>query len=183
MPPIKSKLWLQEEIMLIALRDEEGTTVSGAWYGQAIGGALLSEMLLGGRIVVEETGKHFVNVVSRKSIGNDLIDECLEKIATAKRRASASTWVSRFVNIRQLKHRVAVDLCRKGVLRDDEDRVLWLFRRKIYPEINPQPERQLIERMRKAIFTSTSEVDARTVVLISLANAAELLKIPFDKKK
>ena len=37
----------------------------------------------------------------------------------------------------------------------------------------------MIERLRAAIFTSTLELDARTVVLLSLANSAGLLKIPF----
>ncbi|MFQ5806361.1 MAG: GPP34 family phosphoprotein [Phycisphaerae bacterium] len=46
----------------------------------------------------------------------------------------------------------------------------------------PRPERKLIERLRKAIFTETRQVDPRTVILVSLASAADLLRIPFDKK-
>jgi hypothetical protein len=65
----------------------------------------------------------------------------------------------------------------------DEDKVLWIFARKVYPEINPQPERKLIERLRKAIFTDAPRVDARTSLLVSLAKNANLLHIPFAKKE
>jgi hypothetical protein len=60
---------------------------------------------------------------------------------------------------------------------------LLLFTRKIYPEINPEPERKLIERLRQAIFTDSRDIEPRTVVLVSLANSTGLLKIVFDKKK
>jgi hypothetical protein len=60
---------------------------------------------------------------------------------------------------------------------------LLLFTRKIYPELNPVPERRLIERLRQAIFTDGRDIDPRTVVLVSLADSTGLLKVVFDKKK
>jgi len=74
-------------------------------------------------------------------------------------------------------------LCERGILRASEDTILLLFTRKIYPEINPEPERRLIERLRHAIFTDSRDVDPRTVVLVSLANSTGLLKVVFDKKE
>jgi hypothetical protein len=93
------------------------------------------------------------------------------------------TWVTRFANMKNLKHRVAEQLCRRGILRAGEDKVLLIFTRRIYPEMNPAPERQLIQRLRKAIFTGTRDLDPRTVVLVSLANAAGLLRVTFDKRR
>ena len=93
------------------------------------------------------------------------------------------TWVTRFAGLKKLNHRVAEQLCKRGILRADEDKVLLIFTRKIYPEINPRPERQLTERLRKAIFTETTALDPRTVVLVSLANGADLLKLTFNKKQ
>jgi hypothetical protein len=60
---------------------------------------------------------------------------------------------------------------------------MLLFTRKIYPELNPVPERKLIERLRQAIFTNKKDIDPRTVVLISLADSTGLLNIVFDKKE
>ncbi len=181
---IQTNLFLHEEIMLLALRDEEGTIASGTMYQYAIGAAILSELLLNKRIAVEESKKKkFVNLVSSQPFGEALIDQCLEKISNAKRRASLQTWVSRFSGIKNLKHRVARQLCQRGILRASEDKILLLFTRKIYPEVNPEPERKLIERLRQAIFTDSRDIDPRTVVLVSLANSTGLLKVVFDKKK
>jgi len=182
---MQNTLFLHEEILLLALRDEEGTIASGGnMYQYAIGAALLAELLLSKRIEVNQSGKRkLVNLISSTSLGEPLIDECLEKVGNAKRRAVLQTWVSRFSGIKNLKHRVARQLCRRGILRADEDKVLLLFTRKIYPEVNPGPEKELIERLRYAIFTDTRDIDPRTVVLLSLANSTGLLKIVFDKKK
>jgi len=182
---MQNTLFLHEEILLLALRDEEGTIASGGtMYQYAIGAALLAELLLSKRIEVEESRKKkLVNIVSTNLLGEPLIDECLEKVSNAKRRAVLQTWVSRFSSIKNLKHRVAQQLCRRGILRADEDKVLLLFTRKIYPEVNPGPERELIRRLEHAIFTDTRDIDPRTVVLLSLANSTGLLKIIFDKKK
>ena len=178
-------LFLHEEILLLALRDEEGTIASGGtMYQYAIGAALLAELLLRKRIEVDQSGKKkLVNLVSSTPLGEPLIDECLDKISSAKRRAVLQTWVSRFAGIKNLKDRVAQQLCRRGILKADEDKVLLLFRRKIYPEVNPEPERELIERLRYAVLTKADDIDPRTVVLLSLANSASLLKMAFDKKE
>lgn len=179
----KRNLFLYEEIMLLALRDEKGTIESGAMYKYAIGGALLADLLLSGSINVEIfRKKKMVNVDDSTPMGDSLIDECLEKIKTSKRRASLQTWVTRFSGIKNLKHRAAGQLCRRGILRADEDKVLLLFNRRIYPELDPAPEKKLLERMREAIFTEKENLDPRTVVLISLANGTGLLKANFDKK-
>jgi len=181
---IQTNLFLHEEIMLLALRDEQGTIASGTMYQYAIGAAVLAELLLNKRIAVgEPRRKKLVDLISSQPFGEPLIDQCLEKICNAKRRASLQMWVSRFAGVKNLKHRVALQLCERGILRASEDKILLLFARKIYPEINPEPERNLIERLRQAIFTDSRDVDSRTVVLVSLANSTGLLKVVFDKKE
>jgi len=179
------ELHLYEEIMLLALRDEEGTVASGAMYRYAIGGAILAELLLEQRLRIEEPRKNkkLVTLASDEPLGDALLDESLERIAGAKRRQRPETWVSHFANIKHLKHRVATQLCRRRILKADEDKVLLIFTRKIYPEINPEPERHLIERLRQAIFTDTEAIDPRTVVLVSLASNTGILPIVFNKKE
>jgi hypothetical protein len=181
---MKGRLFLHEEVMLLALRDREGTVASGTNYSHAIGGAALAELLLRDRAVVDrEKKKKFLRLVDSKPLGDPVLDQCLGKLKNAKKRAQLQTWVSRFASVKNLKHLVARQLCRRGILRADEDKVLLLFNRKIYPEINPKPEREITERLRTAIFTDTDDIDPRTVVLLSLAKSADILKVNFDKKK
>ncbi len=183
-PSSSDPLTLPEEVLLLALRDEQGTVASGAMLAQALGGAILSELMLLERLHVHEGGrKPMVQVRSRKPTGDELLDECLRRVSDASRRAGPHAWVSRFSNTKQLRHRVARSLCRKGVLREDEDRILGLFRRKLYPERNPAPERAILARLDDAIFSRKDDLDPRTVVLTTLADATGLLWPNFDKKE
>jgi hypothetical protein len=178
------KLHLHEEILLLSLKDREGTVEFGTDYHNALAGAILAELLLSERVrVVTEEKKVFAEVTDRTPIGDTVLDECLSKIDNAKRRETLETWVSQFASIGQLKHRVAARLCEQGILRTDEEKVLLIFSRRVYPEVDPGPEQELIRRLEAAIFTDAEEVDVRTVITISLAKSANLLHIPFDKEK
>ena len=173
---------LHEEITLLALQEEKGTFALEAKYLYAIGAAILAELLLSNLISVEESEKKLVNPISNTPICEPVIDECLEKITSAKRSASLRDWVSRFARMKDIKHRVASQLCSRGILQATEDKVLFIFKRKLYSQINPQPRKNLVECLRLAIFSDTRDVEPRTVILVSLMNSAGLLEMVFDKK-
>ena len=101
-------LYLHEQMLLLVLRDKEGTVESKAgMYRIALGGAILSELLLEGRIAIDEDKKKLVTLVSDAPIGDPILDEALTKVATANRRRRASAWVSSLAGIKRLRHRVA----------------------------------------------------------------------------
>lgn len=179
----RNRLPLHEEILLLALRDEEGTIASGTMYQYAIAGAILSELMLQERIAVDESGrKKLATVLDPRPTGAPLLDECLDKIAAAKPKP-LDHWVGRFANIKNLKHRVAERLCDRGILHEEEGKILLIFTRRTYPETDPRPEQEIVERLRRTIFTDTRDLDPRTVVLVSLADSAGILKVVFDKKE
>ncbi|MBT8075358.1 MAG: GPP34 family phosphoprotein, partial [Gammaproteobacteria bacterium] len=93
------RLFLYEEAMLLALRDEKGTVMT-SFPDQVVAGAVLAELLLDGRISVEDNKKQLVDVLHDGQLGDPLMDECLEKIASSKRLASVRTWVSRLAGIK-----------------------------------------------------------------------------------
>ena len=175
-------LHLYEEIMLLALRDEKGT-IATSFPEQLIAGAILAELLLDGHLSVENSRKKLVDIKNRKKTGDPVIDECLEKIKMVKRPASLQTWVNRIAGIKQLRHKAARQLCDRKILRADEDKILLIFKRRIYPEIDPMPEKQLIDRLKSAIFTDQRDLDPRTTVLVSLASGTELLRQTFGRKE
>jgi hypothetical protein len=153
-------------------------------YSFALGGAILSELLLQQRVkVVQVRRNSFLELLDSTPIGDTLLDEALEKIKQSKRRASLQTWVSRFAHTRNLKHRIADALCKKSILKADEEKILLIFSRKIYPEINPIPEKDLLRRIHHAIFSDTREIDPRTVILIALSYHTNLLKYNFDRSE
>jgi len=178
------ELGLHEEIMLLALREEEGTVHSSASYHFALSAAALAELLLRGVVELDEgTKRRLVTLPKKEAQGDPLLDECIGRLESAKRRASLQDWVWKLSGIKGIKDKVALELCRKGVLRADEDKVLLIFSRKIYPERDPRPEKNIRERMRRAIFGTSASVVPRTAILISLAHSTGLLNTCFDKKK
>jgi golgi phosphoprotein 3 len=182
MKPQDSTLPLQQAVLLIALRDREGTIVGGTMYQYALGGAIASELLLSGRAAVEpEKKKNFLRAAPGRPLGDPELDEALAMLADARRRATIEQWISKFAGIKQLRHRIAERLCRAGILRADEDQVLGIFSRKTYPEVDPRPEKQLIERIRRAVLSDSDEIDPRTVVLVALLKHSGLIKVVFDR--
>ena len=177
-------LWLHEEILLMALNDKSGKVDVTSWYAYAIGGALLTELVLASRVRLETEGKQSnVRLSDPQPLGEPVLDECLEKIEHDGRSRRPDHWVSIFANLKELKHRIAAGLCDRGILRMDKDKILGLFERRLYPEVNPEPERAMITRLRRAIFTDQENVDARTIVLIGLTEGSGLLQSAFDKKQ
>jgi len=179
----RDQLPLHEEVLLLALRDDEGTIASGTMYQYAIAGAVLAELVLQGRVKVDESKRRKRAIVADpRPTGAPLLDECLEKIAATKPKG-LDHWVGKFAGIGGLKHRVAERLCDRGILREEEGKVLLLFTRRVYTETDPRPEYEIVERLRRAIFTDTRDLGPRTAVLVSLADATGILKVVFDKKE
>lgn len=177
-------LYLHEEVMLLALRNDKGTMAGGVMFEQAAGGAILAELMLEGRVrTVTEGRKTYAVVHDSKRFREPVLDECLTKMIEAKRRGKLVTWVQRFSGTKRLKHRVAAGLVDRGILREEEGRVLLFFTRRVYPEFDPVHEQRIIERLRAAVFSDDGTVDARTTVLVALAHHAGLLRANFDRKQ
>ncbi len=69
---VKSEtLFLYEEIMLLALRDEEGTIATG-YSEYVVAGAMLAELLLDRHISVEDTRKQLVDLQNNKPTGDPI---------------------------------------------------------------------------------------------------------------
>ena len=86
-------LHLHEEVVLLALKDEKGTFYARN-YLPAVAGAMMAKLLLTGRITIEGKRK-LVNLIDAKPFGDPLLDEVLDRMREAKRRAALSTWIQR----------------------------------------------------------------------------------------
>jgi len=180
---MQNTLFLHHEIMLLVLRENRGTIAGGTWYRYAIGGAVLAELLLNRRIALRKSGrKHLVEAISAEPLGEALVDRCLERINSERRHISLQTLISRVADVRNLKDHVAGQLCKRDILRSQDRRILLVLRRRIYAQIDPLPRRELVERLRAAIFTDVMHIDPRTAILVSLADSTGILGVVFDKK-
>lgn len=166
------------------LNDTKGTVLgkAGMTYPYALGGALLAELLLAGRLKLEVVKKKtFAAIAGSRLVGEPVLDDCLLAVRDAKRRGTLQKWVERFAHIRRLRQRIALGLCDRGVLREREDTILLFFTRRRYPEQDHRYEQRLVDRLRAAVLED-GEVAARTAIAVALAEAARLLPILFERK-
>ena len=181
----REDLGLHHEMLLLALHDRQGTTHTYGTYAYALGAAVLGALLQGGHAaIVTERRKLLIEARGRRPAHDEVLAEAWDRIATAGRRAQIEAWVRRFAGLKQLKHRVAHELCRRGVLRAEERTILLIFRRTIYPEIDPRPERAMLQRLRRLIFADHRRAgDQRDLTLLSLADSVGLLPVLFGKRE
>ena len=183
MPSSRTDLHLHEQVLLLALKDRKGTPELGAGFHHlALGGAILAELALSGCIHIEEGKKAFVDAVSGgERPRNEVLADALKLVRERKRRRRAAAWVQVFSGMKQLRHRGAAGLCRRGILRKTESSVLLVFSRRAYPTLDPGPERELLARLRDAI-SGDGDVDPALGVVLGVTHATGMLRIHFDRK-
>ena len=177
---MQKPLSLHQEVMLLSLRDEKGTSVGG-FYQYALAGAMLSELLIQQRIICNDDKQQTVAVISEEPLGDELLDELARMILESKKARGLQHWVNQAASIKDLHHRLAQQLCKMGILKHEQDKVLWIFTRQVYPEIDPTCENEIRNRMGEIMFHDDVKPDHRTAILIALASHAGLLSWNFDK--
>ncbi len=170
---------LPEELLLLALRDKKGTIVTSAStaLGYGLAGAVLMELTLEGRLVIEK-GKF--KLIDTTPIGDDILDDALSKIKSSRKNRKPAYWVSKLSGIKKLKDRLLERLVHKGILRREEHRILRVIPSKRYPTVYAEPEKKLRDRIRAAILNGV-EPDEHTTIVISLVSACNLVNEIFEK--
>ena len=176
-------LFLHEEVLLLALDDDKGKIHSGTMWQQAAAGAMVAELLLAGRLRATEEKKPKLEVVDDTPLGDPLLDDFLAEIATAKKLKKGADWVQKLGSRGKVKERIAAELVCKRVLREEQGKILGIFNTTHYPERDGRPEKEVVTRLKRAIFTATTDITPRTVVLVAVADAAGLLPKVFEKKR
>lgn len=171
------KLCLHHELALLILDDSKGT-FQGSMYQYGLAGAILSELLLQGYIGI--TGeKEQVEVLVDKPSGDPILDEAMDLIRNDAKPRPLKHWVSRVAGLRDLQHRIAAQLADLGILSQNESKILWLFTRRTWPEVESSYEDGLRRRMAEFMFNDVKAPDERTAVLIAFAQSTSVLKANF----
>lgn len=172
---------LAEELLLLALQDEKGTVLASAAgslsYGLA--GALLMELALRSRLHDRKN----LAAADLTPTGDDLLDEALGIISQSKRNRNPRYWVTGLASrIKNLQGRLQGRLVQKGILRQEEHRVLGIFRTQRYPAEDTAGEQGIKDRLRSAVLAG-APLEPRLAALISLVNACGLLDELFSREE
>ena len=172
------QLLLHQEVLLLALCDGTGKFSSGM-YLYSVAGAMLSELMILGRISLREDKLRSVALVDDKPTDCELLDELLAQINGSEKDRGLQDWISVAAGIKDLNHRLAASLCDLGILQQDERKALFIFTQRVYPELDGTCEDSIRRRMADVMFYPDTKADTRTSALIALSYHAGLLKANF----
>ncbi|WP_245691291.1 GOLPH3/VPS74 family protein [Sinosporangium album] len=172
---------IAEELLLLAYSEEEGKPlVSGTQVDTALGGAVLAELAILGRVSLE--GKKVV-LQDSTPVGDDELDSALTKIAESRTERKPDWWVYKFYTSK-LRQRLLTRLAERGVLSEERVKVLGFIPLNRYPERDPSIEQAV--RARVTDVLGGAEPDERVAVLLSLLKACRLDRKAFpdaDKQR
>ena len=169
---------LYAELMLLALHDERGTANAQKADVAAAAGGLL-ELLLQKRIAVDDNG--VVEVIDEAPTDDTTLDMILVEVASSTKPRKLKSWMKRLAN--KTTRVVAIHrLMDDGVVVDKSTKVLGVFDRSAYPEIDPGPEAEIVARLRRAVLDN-EDPSERTASLLGLAKAIKLLGAAFSRQE
>ncbi|MFB7544900.1 GOLPH3/VPS74 family protein [Streptomyces zaomyceticus] len=168
---------LAEEIMLLSLDDESGAAKerqSAAW---AVAGGMLLDLVLAGRVSVDD-GR--IRVTDATPTEIPLLDERLRRLdawcAKKGRAPKVTDWLTKD-HTKAVKATIG-SLCERGLVREEQHRVLGLFPVTRYPEADGSAERELRARLRTVLRDGPTH-HARTTGLLALIHGAKLHRLAF----
>ncbi|MFT5316710.1 MAG: hypothetical protein ACI9UK_002556 [Candidatus Krumholzibacteriia bacterium] len=106
-----------EEILLLAMDDDKGTTGSGGMFVNAMGSAILAELTALGAISIDEKSK--VTPSPSAFTEDPILAEAVAKIGKDEKTRKADHWVSKFAAMKDLRGRTMRQLAAKNVLREE----------------------------------------------------------------
>lgn len=176
--PPPCPLSFAEEIYLLALDEEKGKLRPRPSFvlEYAMAGALLMDLALADRIDADLSA---LKVISETSMGDRLLDEVLRELCGQPRPQPISFWLKELADqSREIEQRVLDSLVRKGVLRRDSRKILWVFQVHRYPVLDNRDVKEVRTRLHELILGDDIP-EPRDIVLISLGNACRLMATLF----
>ncbi len=167
-------LTIAEDVLLLAYQEDTGKPlVSSTELDAALGGAILAELALAGRVDVADRR---VAVLDPRPVGHPELDSALARIAGERRARKPEWWVYRLRG-GGLRDRLLTALAGYGILHEETVRILGLFPSRRYPERDPRAEWQTRTRIQAVL--DGAPADPRTAVLIAILHAAKIDKWAF----
>ncbi|MFF5076027.1 GPP34 family phosphoprotein [Actinoplanes sp. NPDC000266] len=158
---------LVEDLMLLLLDDETGTPAAAGTLPYALGGAVLVELALLGRV---GTDGRKVYATGEGPLGDPLLQEAYDKVAEKPRGAQTL-----LLSIGGKLWDPVVDrLIGHGLIRREKKRVLGLFKMTMLPATESGHEPAVRDRIR-GVLVDGAQPDARTAALIALLSSSGAL--------
>lgn len=175
---VMTALLLAEEIFLLAHNEESGKANGTLALDNGLAGALLLD--LAAEELVAAEGKALTALAGAPS--HPLLTSAHAELLQSDKPRTAQHWVNRLpAALKPLRSQVGQSLAERGVLAEKHRKVLGLFPATSWPEVDPEPERELRHRL-TCVLVEDALPDPRTALLVSLLSALGLVRGLVDKE-
>ena len=166
-------LLISEELVLLALRPDGSLAGQDLHLKHALGGALLTELVLDGHAELE--GNVVVPAEGHPRPTHPVLAQALDEVAT-RRRHRPKAWVSRLA--RSARRDLLAGLVEAGILTEERHRVLGILPRSRHPLAEPAARDEPLGRLRAAVLDGATP-EPRTAALAGMVSAAGLDRAVF----
>lgn len=172
---------LYEQFYILCLHEEKTVPTQAAESGFPywFGAALFADLATAGRILVKE--KQRLALISAEPFGEPILDEMLQKIESVEGAKKISFWMNDLeYKSKKVFRQVSEGLMAKGVLKQEEDELSWVF-----PEQEPGGQQAsakfLLKSRLRALVLTRLEPELPELYLLSLLKASNKLDQIFFK--
>lgn len=164
---MKNFLTIPEELYLLAVNETEGDihATNNKSFKTALSGAILMNLAMEHRI---DTDLEKLIVDKKEAIGNDVLDIVSNEIQLDQSDHNIKYWIDKLTEKSDsYKNMILNSLIRKGVLKIEDKKVLWVFSSRKYPVIDDTEITEVRARVRELVF-SDEIPDIQDIVIISM---------------
>jgi hypothetical protein len=174
-------LTLFEELLLLSIDDENGSPHPSMTdnLGYGMSGSLMTELAMRGKAWVGES--HRLELKDAAQTEDEILDDALEQIQASTQPRKVTYWIKHFSDEpKKFRQRLIERLEANGVVKQEENRLIWVIPYADSPEINASAKFMLKARLRKGVLAE-EDPEAHDLALLGLVKACNLLNLVFTK--
>ncbi|OEV27419.1 hypothetical protein AN219_22845 [Streptomyces nanshensis] len=171
---MQNELLIAEDLMLLMMDDKSGTIAGEGTLYYTLGGAVLVELSLGGRVKADPDDRGLTGVKVRAVPGRPLPDPLLRNAyeTVAKRVRGVQSVLAEIGT--GLREPVLDRLVKRGIVRRESKKWLGIFPSTSMTVSDLKRKKALVEKVR-AVLVDDAEPDTRTAALVGLLSASGTL--------
>jgi Golgi phosphoprotein 3 len=178
-------LTLYEELLLLTIHEDKGIFIGSTIDPLKPGlvGAILAELASSAKICV--TSNHRLKVAESTLTDDPLLDGVLAVLKSSEKEHKFSYWINTLnPKPEKLRRQITQNLIEKGMVTQEDDRLLWVVPSPFHPEAKASTKYLVIKLLRDVVFAQ-EDAQPREIAFLSLVGACGLLDLVFlrDERK
>jgi hypothetical protein len=178
-------LTIFEEFLLLSIHETKGTFISSSVERLKPGlvGAILAELVLMGKI--QTSDNHRLLLINDSPTNDEILDGVLSTLKKVEKGRKVRYWINTISSKSdKIRRQLVKSLVQKGVVTEDDDRLLWVIPSPLQPE-SKASAKYLVNKRLRGIVLAQEDNQLRDIVLLNLLRACDLLDLVFlmDERK